>query len=121
MIPRQAVEEVWYAPIDIGGGKRANYPIVQHDQQYGLFNEVVVDQWGADSGIWRMGGHGPWAWLDKPTYNGEVWSLQQVNNDPGYYVTPQNLYAMGVNDALLQPTGLGGTWEYVPGGTAPNG
>lgn len=122
MIPAQAVAFEYPRP-PYYGGLLTVYPIVTRDQQYGLFNEVVTDWYGRDSGIWGKGGHGPAAWLDKPVYNGEVWSLQR-NALPGYYTSPQQLVADARSTAYWSSEGIG-QWTMAAGwqsfGDAPYG
>lgn len=76
------------------GGLLTVYPIVTKDQQHGLLRETQVSWYGYDSGIWQTGGRstiGIAAWADKRSFSGEVWTLQQTNNEPGYYTTPHHI------------------------------
>lgn len=84
-IPTCAPEDTYDAPPELGG-RRANYPIVNNVQQYGLFNEVRTDWYGEGSQLWEAWGF--------PRYDGEVWSIQ-LTARPGYYVTPEQLESMG--------------------------
>lgn len=113
MIPRQSVERDYPRPKDLGG-VLAVFPIVQKDQQYGLFREVNTSWYGADSGIYQQGGHGPQAWMDQPTYNGEVWSVQWSSNQPGYYVNPQTIDAVATRSAYWASEGIG-AWTMRSG------
>lgn len=123
MIPRQAVEFDYTRPKDMGG-VLANYPILQKDQQYGLFKEVNTAWFGADSGIWQQGGKGPPAWFDKPDFNAEVWTVQWSNNQPGYYVNPQQIDMAAERTAYWASEGIG-SWTMRSGwesyGAAPVG
>lgn len=94
-IPLVAVEEEYVMPPELGG-RRANYPMVCSDQQYGLFNEVVTDWYGPGSQLYEaVTGQPDQTRGDVATYSGEVWSIQ-LTARPGFYVTPQQLEIMGL-------------------------
>jgi hypothetical protein len=108
-IPRVTPQFSYDSPPEYGG-LRTIYPIVNSTQQYGLFNEVKTDWYGLGSQMWascrgmgmgtgKIAQHG-----DVNQFTGAVWSIQ-LTARPGYYVTPEQLLAMGYDDDDFPPIG----------------
>lgn len=94
-IPARAVEDLYVNPPDMGG-LRANYPIVNSTQQYGLFNEVQTDWLGDKAQVWESQRGMDYSG-DVPSYNGAVWSIQ-LTARPGYHVSSEQLEQMVYSD-----------------------
>jgi len=108
-IPPQAIMDVYDMPPELGGS-RANFPIVTNLLTAGLFHEVETD-WATTIARREnsMPSEGYNGWFG--AYQGDVWSIQ-LTARPGYYVTPEQLYNMGLAD---DPDDRANNWEAFGG------